>query len=40
MKKYDIDKDTIFKTIDNLMNRYQLDKKSKESLLAIIRKQI
>ena len=40
MKKYDIDKDSIFKIIDNLMNRYQLDKKSKESLLAIIRKQI
>ena len=36
MKKFEIDKDTIFKTFDELMDNYQMDEKFKETLLSFI----
>ena len=39
MTKFEIDKDNIFKAIDILMNKYEMDEKSKKLLLKIINQQ-
>ena len=39
MAKFEIDKENIFKTIDILMNKYQMDEKSKKLLLKIVNQQ-